>query len=173
MAGNAADELFVPRTPLLTQAQEGQQHSSLDHELINLVQPPPRSASSWSPVSGTSDTSSSNSISNGTSDSSNSSSSSNAGCTGSVGGGHSPEGAALASQLCVFKVDDFVFPGMRRRFYIFEPRYRALVKRCLRDGQPMLLLPSVSAGNAVGTAAWVTGLYNVQEDGRYVLVQCI
>lgn len=70
------------------------------------------------------------------------------------------------SQLCVFKVDDFVYPGMRRRYHIFEPRYRALVKRCLRDGQALLLLPLSGDGNNFGTAAYVSGLYNVHEDGR-------
>lgn len=74
--------------------------------------------------------------------------------------------SSVPSQLCVFKVDDFVYPGMRRRYNIFEPRYRALVKRCLRDGELLLLLPLSLEGNAVGTAAYISGLFNVHEDGR-------
>lgn len=59
-----------------------------------------------------------------------------------------------------------VFPGMTRRFRIFEPRYRALVKQCLAEDVPLVLLPLSKGGNTVATAARVTGLYNVEEDGR-------
>lgn len=69
-------------------------------------------------------------------------------------------------QLGVFKVEDFVFPGMTRRFRVFEPRYRALVKRCLSEGEPLLILPLSRGGNTVGTAVYVSGLDNVEEDGR-------
>lgn len=71
-------------------------------------------------------------------------------------------------QMSVFKVEDFVFPGMTRRFRIFEPRYRALVKRCLSEGEPLVILPLSKGGNTVGTAAYVSGLHNVEEDGRQV-----
>eukprot|EP00903_Cladosiphon_okamuranus_P018798 g17292.t2 len=69
-------------------------------------------------------------------------------------------------QLGVFKVDEVVFPGMTRRFRIFEPRYRALVKQCLAEDRPLVILPLSRGGNTVATAARVTGLYNVEEDGR-------
>lgn len=64
------------------------------------------------------------------------------------------------------KVDEMVFPGMTRRFRIFEPRYRALVKLCLAEDVPLVLLPLSKGGNTVATTARVTGLYNVEEDGR-------
>lgn len=60
-----------------------------------------------------------------------------------------------------------VFPGMTRRFRIFEPRYRALVKQCLAEDRPLVILPLSRGGNTVATAARVTGLHNVEEDGRY------
>ncbi|CAM9304946.1 unnamed protein product [Scytosiphon promiscuus] len=69
-------------------------------------------------------------------------------------------------QLGVFKVDEVLFPGMTRRFRIFEPRYRALVKQCLADDEPLVILPLSRGGNTVATAARVSGLHNVEEDGR-------
>lgn len=72
----------------------------------------------------------------------------------------------VEKQHCVFMVEDFVFPGMIRRFRIFEPRYRVLVKRCLSEAEPLVILPLSRGGNTVGTAAYVSGLHNVEEDGR-------
>lgn len=56
---------------------------------------------------------------------------------------------------------------MTRRFRIFEPRYRALVKQCIAEDRPLVILPLSRGGNMVATAARVTGLHNVEEDGRY------
>lgn len=64
------------------------------------------------------------------------------------------------------KVDEVLFPGMTRRFRIFEPRYRALVKQCLADDEPLVILPLSRGGNTVATAARVSSLHNVEEDGR-------
>ncbi|CAB1103170.1 unnamed protein product [Ectocarpus sp. CCAP 1310/34] len=69
-------------------------------------------------------------------------------------------------QLGVFKVDEVVFPGMTKRFRIFEPRYRALVKQCLAEDEPLAILPLSRGGNTVATTARVSGLYNVEADGR-------
>ncbi|CAN0469267.1 unnamed protein product [Laminaria digitata] len=55
---------------------------------------------------------------------------------------------------------------MTRRFRVFEPRYRALVKRYLSEGEPLLILPLSRGGNTVGTAVYVSGLDNVEEDER-------
>ncbi|CAN0398667.1 unnamed protein product, partial [Ectocarpus sp. 8 AP-2014] len=69
-------------------------------------------------------------------------------------------------QLGVFKVDEVVFPGMTKRFRIFEPRYRALVKQCLAEDEPLAILPLSRGGNTVATTARVSGLHNVEADGR-------
>lgn len=55
---------------------------------------------------------------------------------------------------------------MAKRFRIFEPRYRALVKQCLAEDVPLVILPLSKGGNTVATAARVSGLFNVEEDGR-------
>ncbi|CAN0423077.1 unnamed protein product, partial [Ectocarpus sp. 12 AP-2014] len=64
------------------------------------------------------------------------------------------------------QVDEVVFPGMTKRFRIFEPRYRALVKQCLAEDEPLAILPLSRGGNTVATTARVSGLYNVEADGR-------
>ncbi|CAN0261493.1 unnamed protein product [Ectocarpus fasciculatus] len=69
-------------------------------------------------------------------------------------------------ELGVFKVDEVVFPGMTKRFRIFEPRYRALVKQCLAEDVPLAILPLSRGGNTVATTARVSGLHNVEADGR-------
>ncbi|CAM9776969.1 unnamed protein product [Ectocarpus sp. 12 AP-2014] len=55
---------------------------------------------------------------------------------------------------------------MTKRFRIFEPRYRALVKQCLAEDEPLAILPLSRGGNTVATTARVSGLYNVEADGR-------
>ncbi|CAN0536415.1 unnamed protein product [Ectocarpus sp. 8 AP-2014] len=55
---------------------------------------------------------------------------------------------------------------MTKRFRIFEPRYRALVKQCLAEDEPLAILPLSRGGNTVATTARVSGLHNVEADGR-------
>ncbi len=79
------------------------------------------------------------------------------------------------TELPIFELPLVLLPGEQIPLHIFEPRYRAMVGRSLREGEPFgIILRDADGARAVGCLASVDEITEVHEDGRFnVLVSGI
>ena len=86
--------------------------------------------------------------------------------------------AAESGPMAMFPLQSALLPGQDLPLQIFEPRYTALVRDCLRDKDPRFGVVLISQGgevgggdvrSAVGTVARITECVDIAGSGRFLL----
>ena len=74
--------------------------------------------------------------------------------------------------LPLFPLDVVLYPGEALPLHVFEPRYRAMIARCLRLDEPFGLVLARAGGDVarVGCAARIERIVERYDDGRLDLV---
>jgi ATP-dependent Lon protease len=76
-------------------------------------------------------------------------------------------------RIPLFPLNVVLLPGTDLPLHIFEPRYRRMVKNCLREKSPFGILLVLPRGTArVGCAAEITKVLKEYEDGRFDILTC-
>ena len=77
----------------------------------------------------------------------------------------------MDQRLPLFPLGLVLLPGEPVPLHIFEPRYREMVARCLREDKPFGIVFASEAGmSQVGTTAWIRRVVTRYEDGRLDIV---